>query len=84
MFRESWCSWAMRRKGVPEKMVRIIRELYRGAKTAVRTGNGVSKYFAVEVGLRQGFALSPVYFHHDNGRGGKSGSATRPVGNPVR
>ena len=55
-------SWALRRKGVPEKMVRMVRELYRGAKTAVRTGNGVSEYFAVEVGLHQGSALSPFIF----------------------
>ena len=43
-------------------MVGMLRELYRGTKTAVRTGNGVSEYFAVEVGLHQGSALSPFIF----------------------
>ena len=40
----------------------MVRELYRRAKTAVRTGNGALEYFAVEVGLHQGSTLSPFIF----------------------
>ena len=36
--------------------------LYEGAKTAVRTDDGLSEWFDVKVGLHQGSALSPFLF----------------------
>ena len=33
--------WAMRKKGIPEIIVRAVMNLYEGAKTRVRVGRGV-------------------------------------------
>src|SRR6266853_4742151 len=54
--------WCMRKRGVPEKLVRIVKEMYEGARTAVRVSGGVSEEFYVTVGLHQGSALSPYIF----------------------
>ena len=40
-------------------MIKIVESMYDGAKTCVRTGEGYSRYFEVNVGLHQGSALSP-------------------------
>jgi len=54
--------WAMRKRGVPEAMVRAVTSLYEGAKTRVRIGLELSKDFEVKVGVHQGSALSPLFF----------------------
>ena len=43
--------WAMRKKGIPEVMVRAVMSLYEGAKTRVRVGLELSKEFEVKVGV---------------------------------
>ena len=53
----------LRERGVTEKYVRMIRELYRNVKTSVRSTVGKSENFQVEVGLHQGSALSPLLFN---------------------
>ena len=53
---------SLRRKGVPEKLVRLIQETYRNTKTAVRTETNNSREFNISVGLHQGSALSPLLF----------------------
>lgn len=45
----------MRKRGVPEKMIRLVKILYEGAKTIVQT-----RYRKTEVGFHHGSALSPV------------------------
>ena len=52
--------WAMRKKGIPEVMVRAVMSLYEGAKTRVRVGQELSKEFGVS--LHQGSVLSPLVF----------------------
>ena len=52
----------MRKKGIPEKMVRAVMSLYEGAKTRVRVGLELSKEFEVKVGVHQGSVLSPLVF----------------------
>ena len=54
--------WAMRKKGIPEVMVRAVMSLYESAKTKVRVGLELSKEFEVKVGVHQGFMLSPLVF----------------------
>ena len=49
----------LREKMVPEKYVRLIKEMYRDVKTRVRSGAGTTEGFEVKVGLHQGSALSP-------------------------
>ena len=53
-----WCL----RKGVMEKLIRLVTETYRDAKTTVRTAGGVFREFEIKVGLHQGSALSPLLF----------------------
>jgi len=54
--------WAIRKKGLPEIMVKAGMSLYEGVKTKIRVGSGLSKEFFVEVGLHQGSVLSPFLF----------------------
>ena len=52
----------MRKRGIPEVMVRAVMSLYEGAKTRVRVGLELSKMFEVKVGVHQGFVLSLLVF----------------------
>ena len=54
--------WSLRRRGVPEKLVRLVEMMYERARTAVRTKYGKTESFPIEVGLHQGSALSPFLF----------------------
>ena len=52
--------WALRKKGVQERIIRIVESMYDGGKTCVRTREGYSTYFEVKVGLQQGSALNSL------------------------
>ena len=54
--------WCLRRRGVPEKLVRLVEATYRGASTVLRTTNGRTDEFHIKVGLHQGSGLSPFLF----------------------
>jgi hypothetical protein len=51
--------WALRKKGVNARPVRAVMGLYKGAKTKVKVGKGMSEAFNVKVGVHQGSVLSP-------------------------
>ena len=42
--------------------IRVIKDMYEGGRTSVRTPGGVIKDFRVGMGLHQGSALSPFLF----------------------
>ena len=52
--------WAMRKRGLPELIVRAVMSLYRGEKTKVRVGSELLEEFLVQVGVQQGSVLSPL------------------------
>ena len=54
--------WALRRKGIPERMVAAIMALYVDSRTRVKTLAGISKELDILVGLHQGSVLSPLLF----------------------
>ena len=54
--------WAMRKKGIPEVLVRAVIGLYKGAKTKVKVGTHLSEDFEANVVVHQRSVLSPLLF----------------------
>ena len=54
--------WCLRRRGVPERIVRMVQATYTNSSTVVRTAEGPTDAFDIQVGLHQGSALSPFLF----------------------
>ncbi|XP_063615410.1 uncharacterized protein LOC134788449 [Penaeus indicus] len=52
----------LRLKGVGEKHIRLIQDMYEGCQTQVRCAAGETEVFEVAVGLHQGSALSPFLY----------------------
>lgn len=52
----------LRVKGVPEKYIRLVMDMYKGARTRVRSSAGFTRWLSVRVGLHQGSSLSPYLF----------------------
>ena len=50
---------AMRKKGIPEALVRSVMSLYERAKAGVRVDSELSEEFVVKVGIHQGYTLPP-------------------------
>ena len=51
--------WCMRDKRVPEKYIRLVKDMYHQCETVVRCAAGTSEPFAMEVGLHQGSGFGP-------------------------
>ena len=54
--------WRLRRRRVPERLVRLEEATYHGASAVVRTTHGRTDEFLIKVGLHQGSGLSPFLF----------------------
>ena len=54
--------WALRKKSLPEVLVKAVMSLYEGSRTKVRVGSGLSEEFGVRVGVHQGSVISPLIF----------------------
>ena len=52
------------RRGVPEKYIRLVKDMYHQCETVVRCAAGTSEPFAVEVGLHQGSAFSTLFVNY--------------------
>ena len=52
----------MKKKDLPEILVKVVRSLHEEAEIKVRVGSGLSKKFSVKVGVHQGSVLSPLLF----------------------
>ena len=52
----------MRKKELPEVLVKSMMSLYQGAKTRVRVDSELSEEFEVKVGMHQGSVLSHFLF----------------------
>ena len=58
----------MRKKGLPEILVKVVISLYEGSKTKDKVGSEFSEEFYVALGVHQGSVLSPLLFVTENAR----------------
>jgi hypothetical protein len=49
-------------QGFPDKVIALVKLLYKGAMSCVRVRGDTSEYFEVKTGVKQGALLSPVLF----------------------
>ena len=49
--------------GIPDHLIRLLRNLYEGQEATVRTGHGTTDWFRIGKGVRQGCILSPCLFN---------------------
>ena len=47
---------------VPSKYVTLFKDMYNNVVASIRTNNGYTDYFPIEIGLHQGSALSSYLF----------------------
>jgi hypothetical protein len=53
----------LERRGVPERMARLIRNMHEGATAQVRVDGQLSTPFVLEMGLKQGSAIASLLFN---------------------
>ena len=49
--------------GIPNHLICLLRNLYAGQEATVRTGHGMTDWFQIGKGVRQGCILSPCLFN---------------------
>ena len=53
----------LKEMGILDHLTCILRSLYAGQETTVRTGHGTTDWFQIGKGVRQGYILSPCLFN---------------------
>ena len=53
----------LKEMGIPDHLTCLLRNLYAGQETTVRTGHGTTDWFQIGKGVRQGYILSPCLFN---------------------
>ena len=53
----------LREMGIPDHLTCLLRNLYAGQETAVRTGHETTDSFQIGKGVHQGYILSPCLFN---------------------
>ena len=53
----------LKEMGIPEHLTWLLRNLYAGQETTVRTGHGTTDSFQIGKGVCQGCILSPCLFN---------------------
>ena len=53
----------LKERGIPDHLTSLLRNLYAGQETPVRTGHGTTDWFQIGIGVRQGCILSPCLFN---------------------
>ena len=56
-------NWKIQEMGIPDHLTCLLRNLYAGQETTVRTGHGTTDWFQIGKGVRQGCILSPCLFN---------------------
>jgi hypothetical protein len=54
--------WALQKHKVSSKYITLIKDIYDNVVTSVRTSDGDTNNFSINIGLLQGSALSPYLF----------------------
>ena len=49
----------LKEMGIPDHLTCLLRNLYAGQETTVRTGHGTTDWFQIRKGVRQSYILSP-------------------------
>ena len=53
----------LKEMGIPDHLTCLLRNLYTGQESTVRTGHGTTNWFQIGKGVRQGCVLSPCLFN---------------------
>ena len=53
----------LKEMGIPDHLTCLLRNLYAGQEATVRTGHGMTDWFQIGKGVRQGCILSPCLFN---------------------
>ena len=61
-FKSEFCQ-ILKEMGIPDHLTCLLRILYSGQDATVRTGHGITDWFQIRKGVRQGCILSPCLFN---------------------